>query len=146
MFPEFALADGVVQATRLAVGAQEGADLVGAIYDAVAFLNGGQVGELADAEFRAHCLLLRDIVGTPFRSPPLAPSLLAWHGATVKLAQAIYEERSLPSGHLDPARLAVLADMLEESSCSDAELLGHLRSAGPHVRGCWVVDKLLGRD
>jgi hypothetical protein len=43
------------------------------------------------------------------------------------------------------ATSAVLADMLEEAGCSDPQLLGHLRSPGPHVRGCFAVDALLGR-
>jgi hypothetical protein len=58
----------------------------------------------------------------------------------------VYEERDLPSGHLDAARLGVLADMLEEAGCSDPQLLGHLRSPGPHVRGCVAVDAVLGRS
>jgi hypothetical protein len=91
--------------------------------------------------------LLRDLFGPrPFRRVGADPAWLAWRGgAVVRLARAIYEERSLPSGHLDPARLAVLADMLEESGCADAELLAHPRSPGPHVRGCWVLDLLLER-
>src|SRR5262249_47555881 len=54
------------------------------------------------------------------------------------MAQAIYEERALPSGHLDNTRMAILADALEDAGCCDAELLGHLRGQGAHVRGCWV--------
>jgi hypothetical protein len=50
---------------------------------------------------------------------------------------------SLP-GHLDAARLAVLADMLEEPGCTDPQLLGHLRGPGAHVRGCHVLDAVLG--
>jgi hypothetical protein len=91
--------------------------------------------------------LLLDIFGNPSRPVHADPAWLAWHGgAAVKLAAAVYEERELPSGHLDAARLAVLADMLEEAGCSDADLLGHLRSPGPHVRGCWPLDALLGRS
>jgi hypothetical protein len=75
------------------------------------------------------------------------PAWLAWHGGAVgKLATAVYEEGELPSGHLDAPRLAVLADMLEEAGCSDPHILGHLRGPGPHVRGCWAVDLLLGRS
>jgi len=75
------------------------------------------------------------------------PSWLAWDGGAVpKLATIAYEERVLPAGTLDPALLAVLADALEEAGCADAELLGHLRGPGPHVRGCWVVDLLLGKE
>jgi hypothetical protein len=62
-----------------------------------------------------------------------------------KLARAAYEERRLPSGELDLARLAVLADALEDAGCADAELLGHLRGTGPHVRGCHVLDAILGK-
>jgi hypothetical protein len=90
--------------------------------------------------------LFRDLFGNPFRPVTLDPAWLAWHGgAVVKLAQSVYEERELPSGHLDAARLAVLADMLEEAGCADADLSGHLRGPGPHVRGCWAVDLVLGK-
>jgi hypothetical protein len=105
-------------------------------------------GELtADGLLAEQAQVLRCVVGNPFRPPPsLAPPLLDWHGgAAVKLAQAIYEERSLPSGHLDAARLAVLADMLEEAGCFDAELVSHLRGPGLHVRGCVAVDAVLGQ-
>ena len=47
---------------------------------------------------------------------------------------------------LDNARLAVLADALEESGCADAALLGHLRSGGDHYRGCFAIDLLTGRQ
>ena len=89
--------------------------------------------------------LLRDIFGDPFSPPPtLSPSLLTWNdGLIVKLAEVAYNERALPSGKLDPQRLAVLADALEEAGCADAGLLAHLRSPGPHVRGCWGVDVVL---
>jgi hypothetical protein len=47
---------------------------------------------------------------------------------------------------LDRVRLAVLADALEEAGCADANLLGHLRGPGPHVRGCFALDLLLGKQ
>ena len=87
--------------------------------------------------------LIRDVLGNPFR-PPTNPS--AWLvPSVVSIAQAAYEERALPSGELDAARLAVLADALEEAGCSDAEILSHLRSPGQHVRGCWALDLILGK-
>jgi hypothetical protein len=46
---------------------------------------------------------------------------------------------------LDAAGLAVLADALEDAGCTDAELLGHLRRPGPHVRGSWALDLITGR-
>jgi hypothetical protein len=63
----------------------------------------------------------------------------------VAVARAAYDERELPSGTLDGARLAVLTDALEESGCDQADLLAHLRGPGPHVRGCWAVDLILGK-
>jgi hypothetical protein len=65
--------------------------------------------------------------------------------AVLSLAQAAYDHRELPAGPLDPARLAELAGALEHAGCADAELLGHLRGDGPHVRGCWAVDAILGK-
>jgi hypothetical protein len=89
--------------------------------------------------------LLRDLFRGPPRSvPPLSLCLL---GTVARLAQAAYEDRLLPAGHLDPVRLAVLADALEEAGCNDPDLLGHLRQQGAvHVRGCYVLDLLLGKD
>jgi hypothetical protein len=81
------------------------------------------------------------------RHVTLSPAILAWNDAVVvRLAQATYEERHLPAGTLDNGRLAVLADALEEAGCTDADMLGHLRGPGPHVRGCWPVDLCLGKS
>jgi hypothetical protein len=98
-------------------------------------------------EYKAQAALLRDLFGPlPFRAVAVAPSLLRWHGGTVrKLALAAYREQSLPAGTLDNARLAVLADAIEDAGCTDEELLGHLRGPGAHVRGCFALDLLLGR-
>jgi hypothetical protein len=62
------------------------------------------------------------------------------------IACGAYEERRLPEGTLDPARLAVLADALEDAGCTEIELLGHLRGPGPHVRGCWALDLVLSKS
>jgi hypothetical protein len=92
-------------------------------------------------------VLINDIFGHSFRPSPAFPAaLLAWNDGTVRrIAQGIYEERRMPEGTLDNARLAVLADALEESGCTDPDMLAHLRGPGPHVRGCWVLDLLLGK-
>ena len=91
----------------------------------------------------AQVALLRDLF-SPFR--PVTPDP-AWRTAqAVALAQAAYDERERPAGTLAVARLAVLADALEETGCDQAELLAHLRGPGPHVRGCWAVDLLLGKQ
>lgn len=98
-------------------------------------------------EMAVQAEIFRDILGNPFRPVTPQVSWLTWNGGSiVKVAEAAYQERALPSGHLDNARLAVLADILEESGCSNSELLGHLRDKDAvHVRGCWVVDLLLGK-
>jgi hypothetical protein len=95
-------------------------------------------------ECQKQATLLHCIFASPFRPPPaLDPRLLT--PDLVALAQSIYEEWELPGGILDRSRLAVLADALEDAGCPDAELLGHLRGGGEHVRGCWAVDVLTGR-
>jgi hypothetical protein len=92
------------------------------------------------AESKALCTALRDIFGNPFRPPSLPEnSWLTWNGGAVpKIAQAIYDDRRFDD-------LPVLADALEDAGCTDPEILGHLRGEGVHVRGCWVVDLVLGR-
>jgi hypothetical protein len=96
----------------------------------------------------AGAALIRDIFGPlPFRPVTIAPSLFSWRdGAIVKLAKAIYDERLLPKGALDPSRLVVLAAFLLAAGCTDASLLEHLRGNGPHIRGCWAVDLLLNKE
>jgi hypothetical protein len=80
------------------------------------------------------------VFANPFRSlPRVNPAWLAWEGGTVpKLAGSIYEDRGFD-------RLPILADALEEAGCTEADLLTHLRNLGPHVRGCWALDLLLGK-
>src|SRR5262249_11545617 len=71
---------------------------------------------------------VRELFGNPFRPSTVDPACLAHGGgAAAKLARAAYHERILPQGTLDPQRLAVLADALEESGCSDDAILEHLR-------------------
>jgi hypothetical protein len=95
-------------------------------------------------ERRVQAALLRDVFGNPFRPAALAPACRT--AVAVTLARSAYAERQLPSGHLDNARLAVLSDALEEAGCTDANVLAHLRSPGPHVRGCWALDLVLGKE
>jgi hypothetical protein len=85
---------------------------------------------------------LRDIVGNPFCRRPS----LGHQAEAAAVALAAYRERHLPGGHLDAVRLAVLADALEEGGCDDGPLLAHLRGPGPHWRGCWAVDLVLGKE
>jgi hypothetical protein len=91
------------------------------------------------AEEAAQRELLRDVFGNPFRPAAVDPAWLARHdGAVPRLAQGIYDEGRF-------ADLPVLADALEEAGCADETVLAHCRGGGPHVRGCWVLDLLLGK-
>jgi hypothetical protein len=102
--------------------------------------------EAAAKERASHADLLRDIIGNPIRPlSSLAPSLLTWQDGLVRrLAEEAYDKRQLPAGTLDPDRLAVLADALEEAG-ADAELVEHLRGPGAHYRGCHALDFLLDK-
>jgi hypothetical protein len=91
-------------------------------------------GEAKERE--AQVPLLRDIFGNPFRPVTLEP---AWLTSEVKtLAQTIYNDRTFE-------RLPELADALAGAGCSNPDILSHCRGPGPHVRGCWVVDLVLGK-
>jgi hypothetical protein len=93
-------------------------------------------------------LLVRDGFANPFRpSLPVPAAVLAWSDGTVRrLAGAIYEERRMPEGMLDSGRLAILADALLDAGCDDDRLIQHCREPGPHVRGCWAVDRILAKE
>lgn len=81
--------------------------------------------------------LLHEIFGNPAKPVARDPS---WLTSTVAaLAGGIYAENGFD-------RLPILADALMDAGCDDAELLTHCRSDGPHVRGCWAVDLLLGKS
>jgi hypothetical protein len=82
--------------------------------------------------------LLREIFGPlPFRPVTVQPSWVQWNDGTVlHLAQSIYDDRRFED-------LPILADALEDSGCTDTDILGHCRSGRDHVRGCWVVDLVL---
>ena len=91
--------------------------------------------------------LLHEIFGNPFRPVSIDPAVLTWHDGTIpRLAQAIYEERQLPAGTFDPARMNVLADALLDAGCDNEEMIQHCRSEASHVRGCWVIDLLLSKS
>jgi hypothetical protein len=84
---------------------------------------------------------LREVFGNPFRPmPDLDPTSLTRKDATIgKIAQAIYDEHAFD-------RLAILADAFEEAGCNNEDILNHCRGPGPHVRGGWVVDLVLGKQ
>jgi hypothetical protein len=82
--------------------------------------------------------LLREIFGNPFRPVTVDPSWLTRNeNAVVQLARSIYDERHFQD-------MPLLADALAEAGCEDVAILAHCRAAAKHVRGCWVLDALLG--
>lgn len=97
--------------------------------------NNAQLCSVA-AELTAQAKLVREIFGDPFRLLSVDPS---WFTPTVTdLAKAIYENRAF-DGMLE------LADALQEAGCASEDVLKHLREPGPHVRGCWALDLILGK-
>jgi hypothetical protein len=119
---------------------------------------------------------LRDIFGNPFRPITLDPAWLTWHdGQLVSMARQMYYDfaaevpkiarwrrwvesllrRITPWSSIatksmydirDFSDMPILADALEEAGCTNQDILGHCRSGGEHVLGCWVVDLILGKE
>jgi hypothetical protein len=86
---------------------------------------------------RECCDQFRDVAGNPFRPVRFDPS---WRTeAVAALAAGVDADQAFE-------RLPVLADALEDAGCADANILTHCRGDGPHVRGCWVVDLVLGKE
>ena len=127
---------------HLAIGAiglhnSIGDHLLGVAY-ATAWVKVGTPAAISEPE--AQCVLVREIFGNPFRPIPIDIAWLAWNDGTIsKVAQPIYDERAFD-------RMPILADALEDAGCDNADILTHCRNSGDHVRGCWVVDLLLGKS
>jgi hypothetical protein len=81
--------------------------------------------------------LLRDIFGNPFRPVTADPRWLT--DSVVAMAQTMYDSR-------DFGQMPALADALQAVECDNSDILEHCRHAPLHVRGCWVVDLLLGKS
>lgn len=83
----------------------------------------------------AHDMLL-EVFGNPFRPVAFNPS---WRTSTaVGVARQMYETR-------DFTGMPILADALQDTGCDSDDVLNHCRNPGIHVRGCWVVDLVLGK-
>jgi hypothetical protein len=91
-----------------------------------------------DGDTNCGANFLREIFGNPFRSVSLAP---AWRTSTVvTLAEGMYESR-------DFGAMPILADALQDAGCDNQDVLNHCRDTKQtHVRGCWVIDLVLGRS
>jgi hypothetical protein len=92
----------------------------------------------ANAERAAQCDLIRELFGNPYRPKGIYPEWRPKHdGALVRLAESMYRDVRFDD-------LPILADALEDAGCGNADMLAHCRAGGDHVRGCWVVDLVLG--
>ncbi len=82
--------------------------------------------------------LLREIYYNPYRRVPFDP---AWRTADVlSLARQMYDSRGFGT-------MPILADALQDAGCDNEDILSHCRNApaNTHVRGCWVLDRVLNR-
>jgi hypothetical protein len=91
-----------------------------------------------DSEEGEHVILARDIFGNPFRPVTFDPD---WRTSTaVALAKQMYDSR-------DFGAMPILADALQDAGCDNDDVLKHCHDAKQvHVRGCWVVDLVLGKS
>ncbi len=136
-----------VEACRETWGGGGALDLDHQLHDAVAVWSQSKLPrQMPESATRA--ALVREIVGNVFR--PVVTTANEWghrlrwnDGAIPKMAQAIYDARTFD-------QLPILADALEDAGCDNFHMLAHLRNGwpdeGPHVRGCWVLDLLLGKS
>jgi hypothetical protein len=132
---------GVDGAARTARAAAEGFAKAAAGPAALSTSGYATVTKARPAEEQAQCRLLRDVCGPlPFRRVGVEPAWLSWRGGLlVSAARRMYDSREFVD-------MPVLADALEEAGCDNPDILDHCRHGGEHVRGCWVVDALLGKQ
>jgi hypothetical protein len=91
-----------------------------------------------DRERCAQAGVLREIVGNPFHPVTFSPE---WRTSTaVALARLMYDARNF-------SPMPILADALQDAGCDSDDILSHCRNPkATHVRGCWVVELVLGKE
>ncbi|QJW96618.1 hypothetical protein FTUN_4175 [Frigoriglobus tundricola] len=150
--PDYPRADGAAkQAAAFGCASWEAAadsytraahDAEAAVAEAIDEPDSPEVGlrkyELRGRERAAQLDLLREVLRNPFRSVSFSPT---WRTETaVLLARQMYESR-------DFSAMPILADALQDAGCDHTLVLDHCRDPGQiHVRGCWVVDLVLGKS
>jgi hypothetical protein len=113
--------------------------------DVASYMCALRVAESADdleAVFAAHRGTQADLVREIFGSLPFSyiPINSTW------LVHKVSDHASMIYDKCAFDRLPLLADDLEDAGCDNTNILNHCRCEGPHVRGCWVVDLLLGKE
>jgi hypothetical protein len=104
-----------------------------------------ELRELPAKEHAFQTNLLRDILGNPFRPITLFHSwrtstVISWLTSTVlAISTGIYNEKAFD-------RMPILADALQDAGCTNEDILSHCRGPGPHVRGCFLIDLILGKE
>ncbi len=88
-------------------------------------------------EKKAHANIIRDIFGNPFRPVSFEADWRTYN--TTAIAREMYVSR-------DFSAMPILADALQDAGCDNKRILDHCRKPGEHVRGCWVVDLVLGKE
>jgi hypothetical protein len=105
--------------------------------DDVAATQAPEAAHGLSAALRHYPPLVLEFFGNPFRPIVFSPE---WRTDTaLALARQMYESR-------DFGAMPILADALQDAGCDSADILDHCRGDGPHVRGCWVVDLVLGKE
>jgi len=90
----------------------------------------------AREEDAAVTTVVREVFGNPFLPAPFDPR---WRTTDVTgVARGMYDDRAFD-------RFPILTDALLDAGCDSEMVLAHCRGTGPHVRGCWVIDLVLGR-
>lgn len=89
---------------------------------------------------RKQASLLRDIIGSAAPRTVSRFDWLSWKSSAVQsMAEVIYNERRFSD-------VPILADALVDAGCHDQFVLDHCLSNAEHVRGCWVIDMLIGTN
>jgi hypothetical protein len=114
---------------------------------------GAPVPLLTPEETQNCCWLLREIFGHGGGVLTSPGGEDDWRTETVvSLARTMYESR-------DFSAMPILADALQDAGCNNDDILNHCRGTekrrrkrtghadrnGQHVRGCWVLDLVLGQ-
>jgi hypothetical protein len=103
-----------------------------------AYLDGGVYDPRAVTVQGSFEEVFREIFGNPFHPVAFDP---VWRMSDVMaLAEGIYDERAFE-------RMPILADALQDAGCDSDDILNHLRDPNAaHVRGCWALDPILGKE